>query len=150
MFYRKEKLMKFLFPLLFLVACSGTSQGEYRKKYHVEDFTSTMAPAELHGILVRKMKKCYPQSDYPTYEKTVFDFNPEKQLGTITYEVDTQSIGPQPLVVVEVMNEPAGAGGSLVKVYAKGEILRPGTIYSHQIHKWIDGKKVDCDSQGEI
>ncbi len=137
--------MKFL--LLFLVGCAGMSEGTYKKKFHQEDFKSTLTPAAAHALLTEKMKKCYPQSDYPVYEKTVSEFDAVKQVGTVAYEIDNQSIGPQPLVLVEV--EP-DALGSIIKVYSKGTLFKAPTVYTHQIQKWIDGKKVDCDSHGQI
>lgn len=137
--------MKYL--LLLLVGCSSLSEGGYKRKYHVEDFKSTMEPSVVHTMLADKMKKCYPQSDYPVYEKTVSAFDVTKQVGTISYEIDNQSMGPTPLVLVEVVQEPTG---SMVRVYSKGDLFRPAAVYQHQIHKWLDGKKVDCHSHGEI
>ena len=142
--------MKFLILLSFLVSCAYT-EGRYKKDHHQDDFKSNMKPYDVHLMLTKKMEKCYPQSDYPVYEKTVSEFDQIKESGTISYEIDNQSMGPRPLILVEVMKDPASSlEGSLIKVYAKGDILRPGTVYSHQIHKWIDGKTVDCHSHGEI
>ena len=138
--------MKFLI-LLIVVSCSSFNEGKYKKEFHQEDYVSTMAPDVAHAMLTKKMTKCYQQSDYPAYRKTVSTFDQASQTGTISYETDTQSLGPKPLVLVEVSKDTAG---SVVKIYSKGDVFKPATIYSHQIHKWLDGKKVDCDSHGEI
>jgi hypothetical protein len=139
--------MKLLLPLFILVACTTSNEGKYKREYHVEDFVTSMAPDVAHGMLAQKMTKCYQQSDYPAYRKTVSEFDQVSQTGTISYETDTQSMGPRSLVLVEVSKDSAG---SIVKVYSKGDLFRAPTVYSHQIHKWLDGKKVDCDSHGEI
>jgi hypothetical protein len=123
------------------------TEGSYKKKFHLADYKSTLAPSVVHSLLVDKMTKCYTQSDYPVYEKTVSVFDEAKQFGTIAYEIDNQSLGPRPLVFVEVIKDEMG---SIVKVYSKGDIFRPPGVYSHQIHKWVDGKKVDCHSHGKI
>ena len=136
-----------LFLLLLVVSCSTMTEGTYKKKYHLEDYKSKLEPSVVHGMLFRKMKKCYTQSDYPVYEKTVGTFDVTTQAGTIYYEIDNQSLGPKPLVIVDIMKDPEG---SLIKVYAKGDMFRPASIYKHQIHKWLNDKKVDCDSHGQI
>lgn len=138
--------MKYL--LLFLVGCAGMSEGTYKKKFHVEDIISNLDPSVAHALLLEKMTKCYPQSDYPTYEKTVGAFDAVKQTGTVAYEKDIQSMGPQPLVLVEVFQ--GFSTGSIVKIYSKGDLFVKPTIYQHQIQKWLVGKKVDCHSHGEI
>ncbi len=132
---------------LVCVGCSTMTQGKYKKAYHLEDYSSSQDAVSVHGMLTEKMTKCYPQSDYPMYEKTVTSFDATKQSGTIVYEVDNQSLGPKILVLVEV--EKADSG-SMVKVYSKGDLLRSPGHFKHQVHKWLDGKKVDCDSQGQI
>ena len=137
--------MKFLL-LFILISCSMT-EGTYKKKFHLQDFKSKLAPSVVHRMLVDKMTRCYPQSDYPVYEKTVSVFDEAKQFGTIAYEIDNQSTGPKPLVFVEVVKDEMG---SMVKVYSKGDLFRPPGVYSHQIQKWVDGKKVDCHSHGKI
>ena len=147
MLYQEIKFMKLtLIALLVLVGCSMT-QGKYKKKFHLEDFQTTMDPAAAHALLAHKMKDCYPQSAYPVYEKTLSHFDVTSQTGTISYEIDNQSLGPQTLVLVEVVKSPTG---SVVQVYAKGDLFRRATVYQHQIQKWLDGKKVDCDSRGQI
>jgi hypothetical protein len=93
------------------------------------------------------MTKCYPQSEYPVYEKTVSSFDAAKDAGTVYYEIDNQSMGPKILVLVEIEKTETG---SVAKVYSKGDLLRTPNSFKHQIHKWIDGKKVDCDGQGQI
>ena len=133
--------------LLLLVSCASMSEGSYKKKFHIEDYKSSLTPVAAYELLAAKMKKCYSQSDYPVYEKTVAEFNAATQTGTITYEIDNQSMGPKPLVLVEVVSDP---DGSMVKIYSKGDVFRPASGYKHQIHKWLDGKKVDCDSRGQI
>lgn len=138
--------MKF-FLLLLVVSCSTMTEGKYKKKYHLEDFKSKQAPSLVHAMLMGKMKKCYTQSDYPVYEKTVGNFDVTTEFGTIYYEIDNQSLGPKPLVIVEVMKDPEG---SLIKVYSKGDMFRPAGVYKHQIHKWLEDKKVDCHSHGQI
>jgi hypothetical protein len=145
MFYWEKKIMKFL--LLFLVGCASMSQGKYKKEFHLEDFKSSSSPQTVFSLLSEKMTKCYPQSEYPVFEKTIASFDPEKQVGTISYDVDNQSIGRKMLVLVEVFSD---SSGTLIKVYAKGDLLRSADSFKHQIHKWIDGKKVDCDSRGQI
>ena len=75
--------MKYL--LLLLVGCAGMSEGTYKKKFHVEDFVSNLEPSIVHSMLLEKMTKCYPQSDYPVYEKTVGAFDAVKQAGTVAY-----------------------------------------------------------------
>jgi hypothetical protein len=145
MFYWEKGFMKLL--LLFLVGCASMSQGKYKKEFHLEDFKSSSAPQALFTLLSDKMTKCYPQSDYPVFEKTIANFDDAKQVGTISYDVDNQSIGRKMLVLVEIISD---SSGSLVKVYAKGDLLRSPDSFKHQIHKWIDGKKVDCDSRGQI
>lgn len=139
--------MKLLILFLLTAACSSSSIGKYKKQYHIEDYNSSMTPAQAHGLLADKMKRCYPQSDYPAYKKTVAKFDDTKESGTITYEVDNQSMGPRPLALVEVVKDGVG---SLIKIYAKGDLFRAGTIYKHHVHKWLEGKKVDCDSFGKI
>lgn len=146
MFYREEKLMKYLI-LLALVACSGMSDGRYRKDFFQGDYVSEKSPQELYTLLKEKMTKCYPQSDYPKHEKTLAEFNSTKNSGTIRYEVDHQSMGPRPLVLVDVI--PAETG-SIVKVYSKGDLTQTGTGFKHDVHKWLEGKKVDCDARGKI
>ncbi len=143
--YWEEKSMKFLF-LLVLFSCSMT-QGTYKKKFHLEDFQSKLTAADVHAMLTKKMLKCYPQSDYPVYEKTESHFDVVKQSGTISYVIDNQSLSPVTLVLVEIENDVIGSN---IKVYAKGDLFRPASIYRHQIQKWLDGKKVDCNSHGEI
>lgn len=135
-----------LLLLFSLISCSMT-EGTYKKKFHLEDLKSTLAPSVVHRMLVDKMTRCYTQSDYPVYEKTVSFFDEAKQFGTIAYEIDNQSSGPKPLVFVEVLKDEAG---SIVKVYSKGDLFRAPGVYSHQIQKWVDGKKVDCHSHGKI
>ena len=135
-----------LLLLFTLISCSMT-EGTYKKKFHLQDLKSNLAPSVVHLMLVDKMTKCYPQSDYPVYEKTVSVFDEAKQFGTIAYEIDNQSTGPKPLVFVEVVKDEMG---SMVKVYSKGDLFRPPGVYSHQIQKWVDGKKVDCHSHGKI
>ena len=137
--------MKFLL-LFILISCSMT-EGTYKKKFHLQDLKSKLAPSVVHRMLVDKMTRCYPQSDYPVYEKTVSVFDDAKQFGKIAYEIDNQSTGPKPLVFVEVVKDEMG---SMVKVYSKGDLFRPPGVYSHQIQKWVDGKKVDCHSHGKI
>lgn len=139
--------MKFLILLLVTAACSSSSVGKYKKQYHIEDYKSSMTPAQAYTLLADRMKRCYPQSDYPVYEKTVAKFDDAKETGTITYEIDNQSMGPKPLAIVEVVKDEAG---SLVKIYSKGDLFRPASVYKHHVHKWIEGKKVDCDSFGQI
>lgn len=139
--------MKILLLVFILASCSTMTEGTYKKKFHLEDYFSKQKPADVHSMLIEKMKKCYPQSDYPVYEKTVGSFDRVKETGTIYYEIDNQSLGPKPLVIVDIMKDPQG---SLIKVYAKGDMFRPATIFKHQVHKWLDGKKVDCHSHGEI
>lgn len=139
--------MKTILLLLVVAACSHTSEGGYKKKYHVGDYTSTMAPQEMHNLLHTNMKKCYTQSDYPLYEKTISKFDPETSSGTVSYKIDNQSMGPKTLVLVEVLR---ASEGSLVKVYSQGDVFRPAGVYRHQVQKWVDGLKVDCHSHGEI
>lgn len=138
--------MKFLILLIFF-SCSTMTEGTYKKKFHLEDYKSKQEPAPVYVMLLRKMKKCYPQSDYPAYKKTVGTFDAAKEFGTIYYELDIQSLGPKPLVIVEVMKD---VEGTMVKVYSKGDIFRPASVYKHHIHKWLQDKKVDCDSHGQI
>jgi len=137
--------MKFL--LLLLISCSTMTQGKYKKEYYLEDVKTTLAPSAVYQLLSGKMTKCYTQSDYPVFEKTISEFDQSKELGTITYDVDNQSAGRKSLVLVEVVKDEAG---SIVKIYAKGDLLRTPASFKHQIHKWLDGKKVDCDSRGQI
>lgn len=139
--------MKMLLLLVVLSSCSGFTEGSYKKKYHLTDYTSTLAPAELHARLKDKMEKCYVQSEYPVYEKTVAHFDAEKNVGVVSYEIDNQGIGPRPLVLVEILAE---GSGSQAKIYAKGDVFRPAGVFQHQIHKWIQGQKVDCQSRGDI
>ena len=146
MFYREEKLMKYLF-LLALVACSGMTDGRYRKDFHQGDYSSTQTPQAVYSLLKEKMTKCYPQSDYPKHEKTLGDFDSAKNAGYIRYEVDHQSMGPRTLVLVDIL---PGTSGSIVKVYAKGNLTQTGTGFKQDIHKWLEGKKVDCDARGKI
>jgi hypothetical protein len=150
MFYREEKFMKILMLILLtLASCSSITEGKYKKKYHVEDYQTTMESSVVHALLKAKMKACYPQSDYPSYEKTISEFDVGNLEGTISYVVDKQSLGPRTLLLVEVINDPK-TSGSVVKIFAKGDLFRPASVYKHQVHKWITGKKVDCDSRGEI
>ena len=135
--------------LLTLTACSSISESKYKKKYHIDDYQTTMESSVVHALLKSKMRACYPQSDYPSYEKIISDFDVATLEGTISYVVDKQSIGPRTLVLVEVVNDSKTAG-SIVKIFAKGDLFRPASVYKHQIHKWITGKKVDCDSRGKI
>lgn len=140
--------MKQLILLALVCAgCSTMTQGKYKKNFHLEDYTSDKDALTVHSLLAEKMTKCYPQSAYPIYEKTVSSFDANKQVGVISYEVDNQSLGPKILVLVEVEK---AEKGSLVKVYAKGDLLRSPGHFKHQVHKWLDGKKVDCDSHGQI
>lgn len=138
--------MKYLI-LFALVACSGMTDGRYRKDFHQGDYNSEKAPQEVYSLLKEKMTKCYSQSDYPKYEKTLGDFDGAKNTGYIRYEVDHQSLGPKTLVLVDVT---AGTTGSVVKVYSKGDLTQTGTGFKHDIHKWLEGKKVDCDARGKI
>jgi hypothetical protein len=146
MLYREEKLLKYLI-LLTLVACSGMSEGRYRKDFHQGDYTSEKASEEVYALLKQNMTKCYPQSDYPMYEKTVGDFDHAKNSGFVRYEVDNQSMGPRTLVLVDV--QPLETG-STIKVFSKGNLTKTGTAFKHDIQKWLDGKKVDCDARGKI
>ena len=139
--------MKNLFFALFVVSCSSLSDGEFKKRYHLEDFKSKKPAAELHQELKVKMTKCYPQKDYPTYEKTVGKFNPKTESGDIVYEIDNQSMGAQPLLIVEVVKD---GTGSIAKVYSKGSIFHPAGVYKHHVQKWVDGLKADCHSHGKI
>ena len=134
--------------LLLLVACSGMSEGTYKKKYHLNDFQSDKTSVASFKLLSEKMKKCYPESPYPAYEKTVANFNEEKQTGTIAHEIDNQGLGPQVLVLIEIF--PVDVNASLIKVYSKGDLFRARGVYKHQIQKWLDGKVVDCNSRGKI
>lgn len=135
------------FIFLSLVACSTMSDGSYKKKYHLADFNSTQSSQAVHDMLVEKMTKCYTQSNYPLYEQTVSKFDHEFQSGEIAYVIDNQGMGPQPLVIVDIVRVESG---SVVKVYSKGGLLRSAGVYEHQIQKWVDGKTVDCDSRGII
>lgn len=140
--------MKFaILALTLLSACSTMTKGKYKKEFHLEDYSSAKSPADLHKHLTEKMTKCYPQSEYPVYEKTVSSFDAAKDVGTVYYEIDNQSMGPKILVLVEIEKTETG---SVAKVYSKGDLLRTPNSFKHQIHKWIDGKKVDCDGQGQI
>jgi hypothetical protein len=140
--------MKFaILALILLSACSTMTKGKYKKEFYLEDYPTAKAPSDLHKLLTEKMTKCYPQSEYPVYEKTVSSFDAAKDAGTVYYEIDNQSIGPKILVLVEVEKTDSG---SVAKVYSKGDLLRTPNSFKHQIHKWIDGKKVDCDGQGQI
>jgi len=138
-----------ILSLLTLVSCSSITESKYKKSYHLEDYKTNMEPSVVHALLASKMKACYPQSDYPVYEKTISGFDVGSLQGTISYVIDNQSLGPKTLVLVEIVNDP-NAFGSIVKIFAKGDLFRPAGVYKHQIHKWIEGKKVDCDSRGEI
>ncbi len=135
------------FILFALVACSTMSDGSYKKKYHLADFKSAQTTQALHDMLVDKMTRCYSQSNYPVYEQTVAKFDHEDLSGEIAYVIDNQSMGPQPLVIVDIIRE---GEGSVVKVYSKGALLKPAGVYEHQIHKWVNGKTVDCNSRGMI
>jgi hypothetical protein len=146
MLYWKEKLMKYLM-LLALVACSTMSDGSYKKKFHLGDYKSSNTSKVMHEILVDKMTKCYKQSGYPAYEQTVSKFDHTDLSGEVAYVIDNQTMGPQPLVIVDVLSS---GEGSLVKVYSNGGMLRPAGVYKHQIQKWVDGKTVDCGSHGQI
>jgi hypothetical protein len=148
MFYREKKFMKLFLLTLFIIAgCSTMTQGKYKKEFHLEDFQSKSSPLDVHQLLTEKMTKCYPQSEYPSYEKTLSSFDQVKEIGTVYYEVDHQSMGPKILVLVEIEK---ADGGSLVKVYSQGDFLRSPASFKHHVHKWLDGKKVDCNSQGQI
>lgn len=140
--------MKFItLVLFFMVGCATMTQGKYKKEFHLEDYQSKSSPLEVHKLLTEKMTKCYSQSDYPSYEKTLSSFDETQEIGTVYYEVDHQSMGPQILVLVEIEK---AEGGSIVKVYSKGDLLRSPGSFKHHVHKWLDGKKVDCNSQGQI
>ncbi len=139
--------MKTLLMAFVLFGCASVTDGEFKKKYHLEDYKSAMAPADLHKLLTEKMTKCYPQKEYPVYEKTVSQFNPETESGDIVYEIDNQSMGPQPLLIVEVIKDPEG---SVARVFSKGSVFHPAGVYKHQVKKWVDGLKVDCQSHGKI
>jgi hypothetical protein len=147
MFYWEKKSMKKLLILLSLVACSTMTEGTYKKKFHVEDFKSTESSQKIFEILKAKMEQCYPQSDYPTFEKTISQFDAPTGVGSVKYQVDNQSMGAKTLVLVEIMKLD---NGSLIKLYSKGDLLRSPSVFKHQVQKWLDGKKVDCDSRGEI
>ncbi len=133
--------------LALLTACSTMTKGKYKKEFHLEDYQSSKSPEELHKLLTEKMTKCYPQSEYPVYEKTISEYNAAKNSGSVHYEIDNQSMGPKILVYVEVEKTDTG---SVAKVYSKGDLLRTPNSFKHQVHKWLDGKKVDCDGQGQI
>lgn len=135
------------FLLLLIVSCSGMSEGKYRKEYHLENYHSSKEPSDVHALLTKKMTKCYPQSAYPVYEKTVSVFNPETNKGSVRYEIDNQSMGPRPLVLVDILKSEEG---SLIQVYSKGDMFRPPGVYKHHIKKWINDQKVDCQSRGQI
>ena len=123
------------------------TEGTYKKKYHLEDYKTKQVPSVVFSMLIQKMKKCYTQSDYPVYEKTVGKFDSTTDTGSISYEIDNQSMGPKPLVIVDILTDPEG---TLIKVYSKGDMFRPAGVFKHQIHKWLEDKKVDCDSHGHI
>lgn len=135
------------FILFALVACGSMSDGSYKKKFHLGDYKSDEKTETVHAMLVDKMTKCYKQSGYPTYEQTVSKFDHEDLSGEIAYVIDNQTMGPQPLVIVDVVRD---GEGSLVKVYSRGGMLRPAGVYKHQIQKWVDGQTVDCGSYGKI
>ena len=135
------------FMLLALVACSSMSDGSYKKKFHLDDFKSSNNSKVMFDTLADKMTKCYKQSGYPAYEQTVAKFDPQDSSGEIAYVIDNQTMGPQPLVIVDVLST---GEGSLVKVYSRGGMLRPAGVYKHQVQKWVDGKTVDCGSHGQI
>lgn len=140
--------MKYLI-LLTLIACSGMSEGRYRKEFHQADYATTKSPVETYQLIKDKMTKCYPQSDYPMFEKTVANFNEAKSTGSISYQVDNQSLGPKMMVLVDVLPKAEGSG-SLVKIYAKGDLTQSASGYKHDVFKWLEGKKVDCDARGKI
>lgn len=138
--------MKYLL-LLSLIACSTMSDGSYKKKYHLEDFKSIQSSKFIHDMLVDKMTRCYKQSGYPTYEQTVSKFDETDQSGEIAYVIDNQTMGPRPMVIVDVIKD---GEGSIVKVYSKGSVFYNAGVYKHQVQKWVNGKTVDCNSHGQI
>lgn len=138
--------MKYLL-LLSLVACGSMSDGSYKKKFHLADYKTSDNSSVIFEKLVDKMTKCYKQSGYPAYEQTVSKFDHQDNSGEIAYVIDNQTMGPQPLVIVDIQST---GEGSLVKVYSRGGMLRPAGVYKHQIKKWVDGKTVDCGSHGQI
>jgi hypothetical protein len=139
--------MRYLILLIVISSCSSFSIDRYKKEHHLEDFKSSKSAADVHALLFSKMKRCYPQSEYPAYKKTIASFNSTNNTGFIRYDFDTQSLGPRPLVYVEITNDNMG---SLIRLFAKGDIFRPGESYKHHIQKWLNGKKVDCNSLGKI
>lgn len=136
-----------LLMLLLLTACATMSEGEYKRTYPLADFNSSKSAQDTYQLLKDKMTKCYPQSDYPTYQMTTGEFDQEKEKGTIRYKVDNQTAGSKILVLVEVAKNDQG---SLVKTFSRGDLFHAASVYRHQIQKWLDGKKVDCDARGEI
>ncbi len=90
--------------LLLVTACSTYTQGEYKRKFHLADYKSPKSAVEVHTMLTEKMTKCYTQSDYPLYEKTISSFDAEKNVGLIKYVIDNQTRGPRTLVMVEIMS----------------------------------------------
>lgn len=90
--------------LLLVTACSTYTEGEYKRKFHLADYKSPKSAVEVHTMLTEKMTKCYTQSDYPLYEKTVSKFDAERNVGFIKYDIDNQTRGPRTLVMVEVMS----------------------------------------------
>lgn len=139
--------MKYLLIVFLTFGCSSSSSSKYKKQFHLEDFKSAKTPAEVHALLADRMTRCYPQSEYPVYEKTVAKFDDTNESGSVAYEMNNPSMSLETLVLVEVAKDETG---SVVKVYAKGNLFRPGSVYKHHIHKWLEGKKVDCDSFGQI